>query len=807
MTRKWGAVLAVALLLLLSACATNNDSPVFFCFDEPYDAYLSVLQALVPHDAVAERMHDGRSILRDGTAVEAFDSEALPLLEAGLAVGWTPQYLATAVIAVDRDRVSSDIRGWYDLADARQMVGMNGDTPYTDHLLAAIAYGLEGEDYSLTSAARLLSRIHSQGNLALGDFDAPLLICFDHQAAAMSLSGRNLEIIVPAEGTLSFQKGMLSSLPIDLPDNRDALLAAGFRLPDGACVEAIYPSEEAYQRAGSLSDYAYLNTTAQLTTRTLRREVLRTRLYTSADEREHLLFALLYIIALVCWTGSIFHRAMQTGVRRAVLTCSVLLVGWVLLRMFKYQLAVEDALNRYAWYCYYLFQLGIPLVALWMALAIDEPGDAIRLPKWWVATAVVNAALTLLVLTNDLHQLAFRMDISGENWNRNYTYGPVYFLVVAAIFLQVLLSLVIMARKSWGSPHKLAFLCSVGMYLLMIAYCVGYVLRVPIAWDSDLTVVTGVFVLLFLELCARVGLMPVNTKYRRFFEHSPQNMQMINDAGEVELLSTAAAPLEREIWQRFVDHPGQPLPNGRDELLFADRVTGGMVVWRENIRSIQSLQREIADSLGQLKAANAILEKEEAVGRSLVATQAQIALSAGMESSIRQHVEALSVMLRSLPSGDDRKESTARVATLVCYIKRRCSLFFAEQSASFTSASELAVYIDELAGLAELAGMQCFCTCVLTGKLPIRHASLMCDGFYALLDFLFTHGGNTLIVQIDGDKQETVFKAIYPDAAEFTLPDTLAAEIASADGVILRDTLMDAYGFRINFPAGGDAGA
>jgi len=55
---------------------------------------------------------------------------------------------------------------------------------------------------------------------------------------------------------------------------------------------------------------------------------------------------------------------MQKGVRCSVFICSALLIGWVLLRMFKYQLDIASVLSRYAWYGYYIFQLGIPLVIL-----------------------------------------------------------------------------------------------------------------------------------------------------------------------------------------------------------------------------------------------------------------------------------------------------------------------------------------------------------------------------------------------------------------------------------------------------------
>ena len=106
-----------------------------------------------------------------------------------------------------------------------------------------------------------------------------------------------------------------------------------------------------------------------------RRDVLHSHLYASADAREHQFFVMAYIILVVVWLASVINRAMQKGVRRAALLTGIILLGWIIVRLVKYQTGVAGTLNRYLWYGYYPFQLTLPLVLLWLAWMIDKPEE------------------------------------------------------------------------------------------------------------------------------------------------------------------------------------------------------------------------------------------------------------------------------------------------------------------------------------------------------------------------------------------------------------------------------------------------
>ena len=555
-----------------------------------------------------------------------------------------------------------------------------------------------------------------------------------------------------------------------------------------------YPSI-AYLPTLALGDYNQPNTELTNETTLPPQERQHTQLHILVEGQEHQLFAIVYIIIAIIWIGSISQRAMQNGVRRPAFICGILLICWILLRTLKYSLPPDDILTHYVWYCYYLFELSIPLVLLWMALVIDKPDNEQNLPKWWFCLAGMNAVLALLVLTNDLHQFAFRVDFSGDNWTGNdlagnnwishFNYGPIYFVIAVSIALQVLLAQIIMMQKCWHSSRRYLLWLSVIIYLLLGAYGIAYILRFPFVWYNGLTITAGILALIYMEICVQIGLVPVNRNYRQFFEQSPQNMQIIRDTGESVLMSAAAVPLEPEIWKQLAQNPGQPLPFGENELIFGDSIHGGIVIWHEDIHYINILNRKIEVSMKNLESVNAILEKVEIISRNLATAKAQIALFAGMEHTIHRHTECLSAMLHNIPTGKGRKEYLTRVAMKVCYIKRCCQLFFSEQKATHMETHELAAYLDELAEFAQHAGINCCCVCTFRGRAPLIYITLIYDFVHSVLDWLFEHNGKSMLIQISRKNSSIAVTVMQPaDISEFIPDSELLAKAKAVGGMV-----------------------
>ena len=770
------AALGLLCLLLLFACACAGEgAPTAVCNGDAYAAYPEAVARLLPGHEIRRADNQAFTYLEQEAVAEAFDAQAIPALAAGAARYWYPQYLATVVIAVDRGRTQAEIKGWRDLLRVSEAVGFSDSNVNLHLLTAAMAYGLEGGHFTLNQAAALLARLQAARRLAQNSFEPPVVICYDYQAAALLRAGKNIEMVVPAEGTLTYEKGLLSKRPLEFRGDANALLyAAGLRLRGGACDPALYGSAN-YAPAVHLRNFSHLNTVCQDVIRVYRRTVLRVRLYSSADGREHQLAALLYMALVVAWTAALVRRAMQKGVRRAALAIGVILIGWMAVRLLKYQLVFAVGLDRYLWYCFYLFQLALPLVLLWLAWTIDQPDDKANIPRWMGVPAAICAALAALVFTNDLHHWVFRLDRSYPAKAIAYGYGPGYYLVVAACVLMVLSAVAVMMHKSRQSPRKRGFIYPIALGALLLVYGLGYVLRVPFAWESDITMVTGLFTLLALEASVRAGMIPANTKYRPLFTHSPLAMQIADGEGTIALSS---ANLLRE---------------DENTLHFAAPIAGGTARWQEDISALNQLHREMEEQTRMLATANAILAEEERMRRRLEEENARTQLITQLESEIAAHTARLTEMV-------ERGESAARIVLLLCYIKRRCNLFFRERETRLLPADELAVYIDELAELAGYANVMIITTNQRKEPLELRRATLFYDFFYQAVDFSAGAGNRDTGVR-------HMLAHLGPEESLRILAseDIRAAGIASPEGTIVIKDLDGAVGISLRFPEGGNA--
>ena len=139
--------------------------------------------------------------------------------------------------------------------------------------------------------------------------------------------------------------------------------------------------------------------------------------------------SVIYIVLFAAWGISVRSRIIQPQVRRYLTAISALMVFWVAVRSTRYLFAQGPWVLRHLWYLYYLPMLFIPLLAVFVALSLGKH-ENFRLPKQTDLLYIPTAALFLLVLTNDLHQLAFVFPADAAVWGNDYRHGIVYVLAV-----------------------------------------------------------------------------------------------------------------------------------------------------------------------------------------------------------------------------------------------------------------------------------------------------------------------------------------------------------------------------------------
>lgn len=803
MKRRWS--LLILLCLLLTGCSAEASGGQLISAAEGSGAYSEALLPFLPGYALRDGEDTLYAEVSRGNAVACFDVQAIPAMDRGVGRYWYPHVSATVVLAVDRTRTDAVITGWNSLRESRVPVGMSSFSVVRNMLaIGAISYGLNPKEPTKGDALDFLEQLCQNGGFELDGSDAPILICLDYEAAAWNRSGGTYEIIVPVEGTLTYRMGLLSDTPLTLePGLDDALLSAGLSLAGGERPPD-FPADYRSARVLGEEDYDRFLAITGDSSRDLRRQVFHTRLYTTADMREHILSALFLSAAILLWKGTVSHRMMRRDVRRVVSLLSWLTVGWLLLRLFKYQQLTEGTLTRMCWYGYYLFQLALPVALLYLTEILDRAEGEKRLahPLW--PPLVCYVLSVLLVLTNDLHRLVFRFDLEG-NWASDYSYGLGYWLMIAfslLFFVLAVVKLFYKGRKSayWGGKLFSLLFCGG-----LIFYVIAYVYRVPLAWESDITVNICILSVLFFETVLHAGLVPVNIQYQRLFAFAPISLTILDENGRTVLSSRSAHPISRSIWKRLLMDMEQPLLRDSNTQLHAIPVRSGMAVWQEDLSRINRLKREIQDVQDRLEAANRLLREEGEIKKRLMTVEANRSLFEQLDRDMEQRVASLTRLIKTLPKTDKPKGLTAYITLCLCHIKRRCNLFFLARQGELLPGDELELYLDELAELARYAGLQTLIRCGQKEALEIRSAALCYDYAFETISWALKETASPLMGYLESEGSDLVFRFLPGgDPTQWHFSEELITSVSAMGGQIACKDLDDAFGICMRIPLGGE---
>lgn len=804
MKRRWS--LLILLCLLLTGCSAEASGGQLISAAEGSGAYSEALLPFLPGYALRDGEDTLYAEVSRGNAVACFDVQAIPAMDRGVGRYWYPHVSATVVLAVDRTRTDAVITGWNSLRESRVPVGMSSFSVVRNMLaIGAMSYGLNPKEPTKGDALDFLEQLCQNGGFELDGSDAPILICLDYEAAAWNRSGGTYEIIVPVEGTLTYRMGLLSDTPLTLePGLDETLLSAGLPLADGER-PTDFPGDYRSARTLSEEDYGwFLELTGDIS-RDLRRQVLHIRRYTTADLREHILSALFLATAILLWKGTVSHRMIRRDVRRVVGVMGWLMVGWLLLRLFKYQLTADGLLCRMCWYGYYIFQLALPVTLLYLAVILYHPeGEKKPLRPLWPPLACY-ALSVLLVLTNDLHQLVFRFDPAGD-WASDYRYGPGYWGVMA-------LSLLFLARAVWKllhrgrySPYWAGRVVPLLFCAGLLAYITAYIRRVPLAWESDLTVNICVLSALFFESALHAGFIPVNLQYQRLFTATPIGLTLLDEQGRTVLSSRGAPPVSRSIWRRISMDMAHPLLRDSDTQLHAVPIHGGMAVWQEDLSQLNRLRREILAVQARLEAVNALLREEGDVKKRLLAAETNRTMFEQLDRDMERRIQTLGRLIETLPETPHPRDLTAYITLCLCHIKRRCNLFFLARQGDGLPGEELSIYLDELAELARYAGLQLLIRCGQRGVLEIRRAALCYDFAFEAISWALRENASPLLGYLEPEGTHLVFRFLPGgNPGQWRFSEELTTAVAALGGQIACKDLDDAVGICMTLPLGGES--
>jgi len=370
----------------------------------------------------------------------------------------------------------------------------------------------------------------------------------------------------------------------------------------------------------------------------------------------------------------------------------------ILLRGIKYSVFAEtDLLDRHMWYLYYVPMLLIPLFLFYISLLVAPKRD-FRIPKGWRWTLAVTVVFIVLVLTNDLHQLVFVFKPQFENWDNDYTYGALsyviafwrYALYIAAIVILIIKCRIVSARKyAW---------------IILVPFAVGAVLNALVV-TGNLPVINGSNILEFpeilistvaivLECCIQLGLIPTNTDYGKLFQKFSIAAQITDREGNPVYSSNNAKPLTA---QQF------SMPGGSriDEhtVLHKMKIPGGFGFWQDDMTEIDRLNDELEEAKEGLAQEAELIRLRNELKEKQTKTEQRTLVYDTIAKRTQRQSQLISRYAETARKSDDKALKEAmrgRITLLGAYIKRYANLMLLSQESSVIEVGELGLSVSEV---------------------------------------------------------------------------------------------------------------
>ena len=398
----------------------------------------------------------------------------------------------------------------------------------------------------------------------------------------------------------------------------------------------------------------------------------------------------IHIFLLFMWVVSLHRRLTNKNVRRLMLIVGSLLLFWLIDKIVKWDFTGSEIhpLVRYLWYGFYVGMLYVPTLGAFIINYLGKPEDYSH-PKKLNYLLVAPTVMLIAVFTNDLHQKVFVFYNGFINFNLEYSYDWIYYIVMGWFIVMGFYFVVMMLVKSRVPGSKRLQKMPVLIMTFASLFWLGYSMRL---YNCDLTVMDCLIIVLLLESAIQSGLLPSNTRYREVFDSTTVPVLIVDREYQAHYVSGGALPVS-ENQMRLTQDTTVDLG---DSLLSSAPIRAGRVVWQDDISQLNELRSRLQDTMGQLGEENTLLQAE----LELKANRAKADEQNRLYDRIANEVESQLIKVDSLLDQIEQEPSSSRkliawICVLGSYIKRRGNLLLLGEENGIIYARELEYCIRE----------------------------------------------------------------------------------------------------------------
>lgn len=438
----------------------------------------------------------------------------------------------------------------------------------------------------------------------------------------------------------------------------------------------------------------------------------------------------IHISLLFAWVVSLKRRLTNKHVRRLMMIVGGLLIFWLLDKIAKWDFtgSVTHPLVRYLWYGFYVGMLFVPTLGAFIIDYLGKPENYVHSRK--LNYLLIPPTIMLLaVFTNDLHQKVFVFYNGFINFDKQYGYDWVYYIVMGYFIVMGFYFVLMMVLKSRVPGSRKLQKVPILIMTFAALFWVGYSMRL---YDCDVTVMDCLIITLLLESAIQSGLLPSNSRYQEVFDHTTVPVMIVDRGYQPHYVSGGALPVsETQTRQSTADTVDMG-----DFLLNSAEINAGRVVWQDDITRLNELKVKLQDTVEQLGEENTLLQAEVVLKENRAKTDEQNRLYDRIASEVEPQLIKADALLRRIEQEPDQKQLIAKVCVLGSYIKRRGNLLLLGEEHPTVPAKELEYCIRESMDNLSLAGIYTSFSSNANGRICLRSVIAAYDFYETMVERL-----------------------------------------------------------------------
>ena len=439
----------------------------------------------------------------------------------------------------------------------------------------------------------------------------------------------------------------------------------------------------------------------------------------------------IHISLLFMWVVSLHRRLMNKNVRRLMLAVGCLMLFWLIDKIVKWDFtgSVTHPLVRYLWYGFYVGMLFIPTLGAFIINYLGKPENYAH-PARLNYLLIPPAVLLALVFTNDLHQKVFVFYNGFINFDLDYSYDWVYYIVMGWFMVMGFYFVVSMLLKSRVPGSRRLQKMPILIMTFAALFWTGYSMRL---YNCDLTVMDILIIVLLLESAIQSGLLPSNTNYQQLFDATTIPVQIVDRDYQPHYVSAGALPVSEENMRQSESGTIQM----GNSLLSSAPINGGRVVWEDDITRLNDLQQLLQDAQEQLGEENTLLQAELDLKEQRAKTDEKNRLYDRIAEEVKPQLIKTDMLLQRIAQEPENREKLlAKTCVLGSYIKRRGNLLLLGEDAKKVSARELEYCIRESLENLRMGEVFTSLNANCAGQLSLEHIVAAYDFFETVTERL-----------------------------------------------------------------------